>query len=139
MSDFGVVVETGCRYFRQLHFAGTPVLGLRLDRISHSSVVYEVGFFVDGSAAGRDGTGARWPSAGSCTCTSTTAPADPPRCRHWCAPRSSACVTVSTTTAGHTTERPDACPVVPKLGPPQLTCCLAADWPQFIQSQHQRP
>jgi acyl-CoA thioester hydrolase len=36
MSGFGVVVETGCRYFRELHFGRTPVLGLRLDRVVKS-------------------------------------------------------------------------------------------------------
>jgi acyl-CoA thioester hydrolase len=57
LSGYGVVVETGCRYFRELHFGGTPVLGLRLDRVSRSSVVYEVGFFLDDPAGDRDGDG----------------------------------------------------------------------------------
>jgi acyl-CoA thioester hydrolase len=51
LSGFGVVVETGCRYFRELHFGRTPVLGLRVEQTSRSSVIYEVGFFVDGAAA----------------------------------------------------------------------------------------
>lgn len=46
-SAIGLVVETGCRYFRELHFPGPIDLGLRLERAGSSSVQYEVGFFID--------------------------------------------------------------------------------------------
>lgn len=47
LSGFGVVVETSCRYFREMQFSPAPTLGLRAVKVSNSSVVYEVGFFID--------------------------------------------------------------------------------------------
>lgn len=50
LSGFAVVVETSCRYFREMQFTMTPVLGLRLEGASRSSVRYEIGFFIDDAA-----------------------------------------------------------------------------------------
>lgn len=50
LSAIGVVVETGCRYQREIHFPCTPVLGLRLGRLGTSSVQYEVAIFIDEGA-----------------------------------------------------------------------------------------
>ncbi|MFD2421726.1 acyl-CoA thioesterase [Amycolatopsis pigmentata] len=47
LSGFAVVAETGCRYFREIHFTATPELGIRLEGTGRSSVRYEVGFFID--------------------------------------------------------------------------------------------
>jgi acyl-CoA thioester hydrolase len=47
LPGFAVVVETGCVFFREMHFDSPLVLGLRLERVSTSSVQYEVGFFID--------------------------------------------------------------------------------------------
>lgn len=44
----GLVVETGCRYFQQVHFPQTLVVGLRLEGSGRSSVRYELGLFTDG-------------------------------------------------------------------------------------------
>ncbi len=41
----GLVVETGCRYFSAISFPDTVCAGLRVARIGHSSVRYEVGLF----------------------------------------------------------------------------------------------
>jgi acyl-CoA thioester hydrolase len=56
LPGFAVVVETGCVFFREMHFSSPLVLGLRLEKVSRSSVQYEVGFFIDGdepAAVGR--------------------------------------------------------------------------------------
>ena len=50
LSGFAVVVETSCRYFREMQFSMTPMLGLRLEGASRSSVRYEIGFFIDDAA-----------------------------------------------------------------------------------------
>jgi acyl-CoA thioester hydrolase len=41
----GLVVETGCRFFRPLSFPGRVTAGLRVGRVGRSSVRYEVGIF----------------------------------------------------------------------------------------------
>lgn len=44
----GLVVETGCRYLREILPEHTPItLGLRVEGIGNSSVRYQVGFFID--------------------------------------------------------------------------------------------
>ncbi len=43
----GVVVETGCRYFREVQISDRMELGVRLEGTGRSSVRYEVAFFVD--------------------------------------------------------------------------------------------
>jgi acyl-CoA thioester hydrolase len=47
-SVIGLVVETHCRYFTPLAFPQTIEAGLRVARIGHSSVCYEVGLFAQG-------------------------------------------------------------------------------------------
>jgi acyl-CoA thioester hydrolase len=44
----GLVVETGCNYFASVAFPQTVEAGLRVARLGHSSVRYEVGLFVQG-------------------------------------------------------------------------------------------
>jgi acyl-CoA thioester hydrolase len=52
----GLVVETGCRYFRPLSFPDVIEAGLRVERLGSSSVRYELGLFrageTDAAAAG---------------------------------------------------------------------------------------
>ena len=44
----GLVVETGCRYFRPLAFPDTVEVGVRVARLGTSSVRYELGVFRHG-------------------------------------------------------------------------------------------
>jgi acyl-CoA thioester hydrolase len=69
----GVVAEVGCRYFREMGYPDPVDMGLVVDRVGTSSVVYRVGLFqgdpegsgAEASAEGRfvhvyvDNTGAR--------------------------------------------------------------------------------
>jgi acyl-CoA thioester hydrolase len=41
----GVVVETGCRFFKPITFPDTVHAGLRVARLGESSVRYEIGLF----------------------------------------------------------------------------------------------
>jgi acyl-CoA thioester hydrolase len=41
----GLVVETQCRYFAPIAFPATIAAGLRVARLGHSSVRYEIGIF----------------------------------------------------------------------------------------------
>lgn len=41
----GVVVETGCRYFSELSFPDTIAVGLRIEKLGTSSLVYRLGLF----------------------------------------------------------------------------------------------
>lgn len=41
----GLVVETGCRYFSEMHFPASVCAGLRVAHIGTTSVRYEVGLF----------------------------------------------------------------------------------------------
>ena len=41
----GVVAETSCRYLREISFPAEVSIGLALDRLGHSSVVYRLGVF----------------------------------------------------------------------------------------------
>jgi acyl-CoA thioester hydrolase len=41
----GVVAETSCRYFAELQFPQDVVLGIALERLGTSSVVYSIGLF----------------------------------------------------------------------------------------------
>jgi YbgC/YbaW family acyl-CoA thioester hydrolase len=41
----GVVAETGCRYFREIGFPDPVDIGLAVEHIGRSSVVYRVGLF----------------------------------------------------------------------------------------------
>jgi acyl-CoA thioester hydrolase len=52
----GLVVETGCQYFREIMFPDTVAAGIRVDRLGNSSVTYEVGLFAnDGAQAAAQG------------------------------------------------------------------------------------
>lgn len=44
---FGLVVETGCRYFAEMAFPDLVTAGIRVTRIGTSSVRYEVGLFAN--------------------------------------------------------------------------------------------
>jgi len=44
----GVVVETGCRYFSEVSFPEVLELGLALERLGNSSLVYRLGLFRQG-------------------------------------------------------------------------------------------
>lgn len=46
---FGVVAETGCRFFSELKFPDVVDAGLRVTRLGNSSVTYEIGLFRQGS------------------------------------------------------------------------------------------
>lgn len=41
----GIVAESGCRYFSELHFPESLVVGLAVTRLGHSSVTYRLGVF----------------------------------------------------------------------------------------------
>ena len=55
--QIGLVVETGCRYFKPLSFPDALEVGIAVERLGGSSIVYRVGIFVAGeseaAAAGR--------------------------------------------------------------------------------------
>jgi len=44
----GVVVETRCSFYRSLSFPGIIDAGLRVRKLGHSSVTYEIGLFAQG-------------------------------------------------------------------------------------------
>jgi acyl-CoA thioester hydrolase len=52
----GIVAESGCRYFSELHFPERLVVGLAVTRLGRSSVTYRLGVFAagEGSAAPED-------------------------------------------------------------------------------------
>jgi acyl-CoA thioester hydrolase len=41
----GVVAETSCRYFRELGFPAPVEMGLAVERLGNSSVIYRIGLF----------------------------------------------------------------------------------------------
>ena len=43
----GLVVETGCQYFREIMFPDSVTAGIRVARLGNSSVTYEVGLFAN--------------------------------------------------------------------------------------------
>lgn len=49
----GVVVESGCKYFRSVEFPHPLQVGIRVARLGNSSVTYDLGLF---DAAGDDAT-----------------------------------------------------------------------------------
>jgi acyl-CoA thioester hydrolase len=53
MAAQGIVAESGCRYFSELHFPERLVVGLAITRLGRSSVTYRLGIFraAEGSAA----------------------------------------------------------------------------------------
>jgi acyl-CoA thioester hydrolase len=45
MSAQGIVAESGCRYFSELHFPERLVVGVAVTRLGNSSVTYRLGVF----------------------------------------------------------------------------------------------
>ena len=45
LSEIGVVAETSCRYFREIGFPQPIEMGLVVDKVGNSSVVYRIGLF----------------------------------------------------------------------------------------------
>jgi acyl-CoA thioester hydrolase len=45
MPSLGIVAESGCRYFSELHFPQNLVVGLAVTRLGRSSVTYRLGIF----------------------------------------------------------------------------------------------
>jgi acyl-CoA thioester hydrolase len=45
MAAQGIVAESGCRYFSELHFPERLVVGLAVTRLGNSSVTYRLGIF----------------------------------------------------------------------------------------------
>ena len=45
--SLGIVAESGCRYFSELHFPESLVVGLAVTRLGRSSVTYRLGVFRD--------------------------------------------------------------------------------------------
>jgi acyl-CoA thioester hydrolase len=45
ISSLGIVAESGCRYFSELHFPERLVVGLAVTRLGRSSVTYRLGVF----------------------------------------------------------------------------------------------
>jgi len=43
--SLGIVAESGCRYFSELHFPESVVVGLAVTRLGRSSVTYRLGVF----------------------------------------------------------------------------------------------
>ena len=52
----GIVAESGCRYFSELHFPERLVVGVAVTRLGNSSVTYRLGVFrgLERSAAGEE-------------------------------------------------------------------------------------
>lgn len=50
-TEVGVVVETMCRFFRSVAFPDRLEVGLRVARLSRSSIRYEIGIFKEGDDA----------------------------------------------------------------------------------------
>lgn len=48
LSAIGVVAETGCRYLRSVSFPQTPQIGIAVEKLGRSSIVYRLGVFVAG-------------------------------------------------------------------------------------------
>ncbi|MGH3579837.1 MAG: acyl-CoA thioesterase, partial [Mycobacterium sp.] len=47
MPSVGIVAESGCRYFSELHFPERLIVGLAVTRLGRSSVTYRLGMFRD--------------------------------------------------------------------------------------------
>jgi acyl-CoA thioester hydrolase len=47
--SFGVIVETGCKYFASVAFPDVLEIGLRVAKLGNTSVQYELGVFKKGS------------------------------------------------------------------------------------------
>jgi acyl-CoA thioester hydrolase len=53
MPSLGIVAESGCRYFSELHFPEGLVVGLAVTRLGRSSVTYRLGVFREGLEEGQ--------------------------------------------------------------------------------------
>ncbi|MFL6108403.1 MAG: acyl-CoA thioesterase [Marmoricola sp.] len=49
LDQIGVVAETGCRYFREIGFPRPIDMGLVVDKVGTSSIIYRIGLFQGGS------------------------------------------------------------------------------------------
>lgn len=49
LSAIGVVAETSCRYFREIGFPEPIDMGMLVERVGRSSVIYRIGLFQGGS------------------------------------------------------------------------------------------
>lgn len=54
LPEIGVVAETGCRYFREIGFPAPIDMGLVVDKVGTSSIIYRIGLFQGGSGAPDD-------------------------------------------------------------------------------------
>ena len=45
LPEIGVVAETGCRYFREIGFPEPVEMGLVVDKVGTSSIIYRIGLF----------------------------------------------------------------------------------------------
>jgi acyl-CoA thioester hydrolase len=54
LSAVGVVAEVSCRYFREVGYPQPVDLGLAVDRVGTSSVVYRIGIFQGGAGLPED-------------------------------------------------------------------------------------
>jgi acyl-CoA thioester hydrolase len=54
MSAQGIVAESGCRYFSELHFPERLVVGVAVTRLGRSSVTYRLGIFRAGAELAAD-------------------------------------------------------------------------------------
>ncbi|WP_293004004.1 thioesterase family protein [Mycobacterium sp.] len=50
----GIVAESGCRYFSELHFPERLFVGLAVTRLGNSSVTYRLGVFREGEHSSAD-------------------------------------------------------------------------------------
>ena len=55
--SLGIVAESGCRYFSELHFPESLVVGLAVTRLGRSSVTYRLGVFRADGAGGPPASG----------------------------------------------------------------------------------
>ncbi len=51
LGQIGLVVETGCRYFKPISFPDALEVGIAVERLGGSSIIYKVGIFVAGESA----------------------------------------------------------------------------------------
>lgn len=54
-STQGIVAESGCRYFSELHFPERLVVGIAVTRLGNSSVTYRLGVFRGDDISAADG------------------------------------------------------------------------------------
>ena len=56
LPSIGVVAETSCRYFREIGFPAPVEMGLAVEHVGRSSVIYRIGLFQgDGDEAAAEG------------------------------------------------------------------------------------